>query len=294
MQIPLLKQKQPSIVPIGSEETGYIYLQKRHHCVSGERMEIDEYEIKQMQGQVVLDRLARKICEDKGVNRDYAMSLIFPQEDEVATQAEDEQNILLQYPEEMEQLVSLRIPANKLKAVVATVFISRRVAYPVLLVKAAKLDTTELAIASASSYIKEGAVIKFGSCLATAVGNHDIGAETLSVAPISESLAADTIGFLYNPTTKGEFVGAPEWTWEQTNDLDENLIELIYEFYQREKARLPETPLLAESPELEGKEQGTLTGKKSRKQKQLNGGNSSGASNLTASQTPDSLVGSPS
>jgi len=49
------------------------------------------------------------------------MSLIFPKEAEVATQAEYEQNILLQYQEEMEQLVSLRIPANTLKAVVATI-----------------------------------------------------------------------------------------------------------------------------------------------------------------------------
>ncbi|NEP57906.1 MAG: hypothetical protein F6K31_12925 [Symploca sp. SIO2G7] len=290
MQIPVLKKKKPSIVPIGSEETGYIYLQKRHHCVSGERMEIDEYEIKQMQGQVVLDRLARKICEDKGVNRDYAMSLIFPKEDEVASQAEDEQNILLQYPEEMEQLVSLRIPANKLKAVVATVFIQRRVAYPVQLVKAAKLNQSGLAIAPAAFHIKDGAVIKFGSCLTTALLNHDLGAETLSVEEISESLAADTVGFLYDPSTQSEIVGATEWTFEQTNDLDENLIELIYEFYQREKARLPETPLLTESSELEeGKS--PSTGKKSRKQNQLNGGSSSGESNPIESPTPDSLVG---
>jgi hypothetical protein len=222
------------------------------------------------------------------------MGLIFPNEEAVAAQKEDEQNILLQYPEEMEALVSLRIPANKLKAVVATVFIQRRVAYPVLLLKDVKIDATGLNISPTPFPIKKDAVIKFGSCLVTSVSNHDTESEILTTEPISESLPSGTIGYLYDPIVKHEIVGAEDWNFEQTNELDENLIELIYEFYQREKARLPETPLLVESLEIEEGKQSSQTGKKSIKSSQSNGKTSTGESSPTESQTPDLLVGSSS
>lgn len=294
MRIPVLKQKKPSIVAIGNEDTGFIYLQKLHHCVSGERLEIDEYEIKQMQGQVILDRLAKKIAEDKGISKDRAMSLIFPKEEEIEAQKEDEQNILLQYPEEMEALVSLRIPANKLKAVVATTFIQRRVAYPVQLTHDATMNSVALRISPSPFPIKSGATIKFGSCLVKVNANHDVECETLAVEPISEGLAAETVGYLYDAITKREITGADDWEFEQTGELDENLVESIYEFYQREKARLPETPLLSETPQIEEGNGTSQNGKKSAKSSQLNGSKSSGESNPIDSPTPDLLVGSPS
>lgn len=236
IKAPIRKSRKSEIVAVGSEEIGFIYLEKRAHVTVGEREVIDEWEIKRQQGLTVIDKLLRKVASDRGITRTEAQNLVFPQQVEGVEVVPEGENILLEYPEEAEQLSLLNLPANKLKAIVATEFIKNRVAYPVELVEPAIINDEELAIAPSPFYLKNKEGIKFNSCLVTIKGNHDLEAEKIRVDPISESISSETIGYWYSHTNKKIVIGSPDWNYKDTSDLDERLVDVIFEFYQNERS----------------------------------------------------------
>jgi hypothetical protein len=238
VRIPIRKGKgrSPEIVAVGDEEIGFIYLEKRRFVTVGEREVIDEWEIKRQQGLSVIDKLIRKVARDRSITRQEAQKLVFPQQVENTEVVPEAENILLEYPEEAQELSLLNLPANKLKAVVATEFIKGRVAYPVELVANAPINSDKLAIAPSSFYLKDGDGIKFGSCIVTVKSNHDLEAEQASVAPVSENLVNGAVGFSYSLSNKKPIIGSPDWTYDDTRQLDERLVDTIFDFYQNERA----------------------------------------------------------
>lgn len=241
--LPLIKKLNRTIVPVGNEETGILYFEKRHHRTVGEREALDSTELKQNKGQFLLVKLAGKIAENKGIKVADAYNYIFPSEDQ---QIDEDFNVMLEYPEEMQELMALRSQTNRLKDEVATVLISGRVAYPVKLAANAGFNSTTLAVEPLAFNLKQGDRLKFGKCVVELTANYLADCEAISVTPISENLPAETVGFLVDFATGKEKLGNAEWTLEDTKVLPETLTEEIYAFYQRESAGLSETEVKAE------------------------------------------------
>ncbi|NEP48482.1 MAG: hypothetical protein F6K65_06450 [Moorea sp. SIO3C2] len=284
MKIPLLNSKKHSIVAIGNENSGYIYLKKLGYPTVGECEKIDPHEYQQLQGQVIIHDLARKIAEDRNISREEAMGLIFPSQQSSDIEVLGEENILFEYPQEMESLAKLKIPANQLKAIVATVMIQNRVVYPVRVKRSIDINGTGILVEELGFYVQDGDLIKFGDCIAESVRNHDIGETVLTVAPLSKPIQSNCIGFLYNLQTKQEETGSQDWTLEDTSSLDQELVEAIYDFYQREKAKEQEPGNEGKLPA--GQENGQI-----KTTNPLIGEMSTGEFNPIESQIPDFQAG---
>lgn len=245
--IPAIQKLKREIVAIGNDEIGKIYFLKRYCRVAGEREALDSTELQQNKGQFLLVKLADKISKDKGVSLDEAYKFIFPSEsDEVVKDF----NPMLEYPEEMQELIGLRSQTNRMKDAVATVLMQTRVAFPVELSANADINSESLHLTSLSFPLKDRDTVKFGNCKAIVVGNYEASEDEAAIAvkPISEKLAAGRIGFLAGFESGKERVGYSDWSAEDTKQLPETLIDAIYEFYQREAAGLPEVEEKVEEP----------------------------------------------
>jgi hypothetical protein len=57
----------------------------------------------------------------------------------------------------------------------------------------------------------------------------------LNVEAISERLIAESIGYRYCLSTRKIVTGASDWEYKDTLELDERLVDAIFEFYQNER-----------------------------------------------------------
>jgi hypothetical protein len=348
---------------VGNEEVGYLHLLKKGFVTVGERDVIGEFEIDRQQGLQAISRLLKKIAADRGITRQQARELLFPNRENqsalpvfvvctaiasrfslesvenldsvnigdyvsgrgipkgtvvdgkdgnqiaisqhatesglfklsfsgINPDAETSDDILLEYPDEAEQLNKLGLATAKLKNFVTTLFIQERVLFPIELTQEAPINSTHLNIQPATAYLKDGYQVKFGNCIATVQGNHDLDAELIAVAPTSERLPAGAVGFLWFPEMKAYLRGMGDWTNEDTKNLDERLVDEIFDFYQNERSGWPNT---AEAAEARGDNKGERTNHPQLEpEPQSTGVNSIGESNPTVLRIADLQIGAAS
>ncbi len=236
--IPAIQKLKREIVAIGNDEIGKVYFLKRYCRVAGEREALDATEKNQNEGQFLLVQLADKIKKDKGISTEAAYGYIFPSEEN--NEVVKDFNPMVEYPDEMRALLGLRSQTNRMKDAVATVMMNTRVAFPIELTANADINSESLEVVGLSFPLQNNDLIKFGSCTAKVVGNHEADAESVTIQPLSEKLASGRVGFLANFESGKEKVGYSDWTTEDTKQLPENLIEEIFAFYQREAAGVGE------------------------------------------------------
>lgn len=232
---PVIKKSAKSeVVAVGNESIGCIYLEKRGCITVGERMSIDEHETRRQKAGIIAAKLVKRISVDKGITIEEAQNLLSPKRANPDEAEVDNSAIVYDYIEDFTELNTLSaLDGVSVATAIATIFIQNRVAYPVEVTEVAKLNATKLSIAPTSFYIKDKQQIKFGNCIVTVKGNHDVDSEVLSVHPISERVFPGS-GFLYNG--RRYQIGTEEWTEKDTKELDETLITEIFNFYQNERA----------------------------------------------------------
>ena len=230
---PIINRKfQSTIQSVGNEEIGILYLERRNSISVGERMIIDEHQAKKNESRFLATRLIKKIAEKKNISFDEAQQLIAPREENGV--AIDNSDIIVEYAEDFTALRFLTdSEAISMEVATATIFIQKRVAYPVTLKKEASINSNYLEIHPTSICLKGKNQIKFGNVSAVIRGNQPADIDVIQIEPLEGNIDADTTGFLMEG--RKYVLGSEEWTIEDTKALDENLVNEIFQFYENER-----------------------------------------------------------
>jgi hypothetical protein len=278
------KKAKHEVIPVGNESTGIIYLEKRGSLSVGEARDIDSIDAKRQKAAIIASKLVKKISVDRGVTIAEAQELLSPTRSADGATEVDNSDVIYDYIEDFTELNALSsIDSASVSISVATLFIKKRVAFPVELTSSVPFNSTSISVASTHFPLQDGQVIRFGDCLVTVLGNYqpsDTGL-ILRVQPVSENLPM-TVGFLYNNSTKSYVVGTDEWSEEDTKDCSDEFVSAIYKFYENERSRWKVEPESAPAPVTEGEQLPVL---------QLTGEVFTGESNPTEFLTPDLETG---
>lgn len=278
------KKAKYEVIPVGNEFTGIIYLEKRGSLSVGEARDIDSIDAKRQKAAIIASKLVKKISVDRGVTIAEAQELLSPTRSADGATEVDNSDVIYDYIEDFTELNALSsIDSASVSISVATLFIKKRVAFPVELTSSVPFNSTRISVASTHFPLQDGQVIRFGDCLVTVLGNYqpsDTGL-ILRVQPVSENLPM-TVGFLYNNSTKSYVVGTDEWSEEDTKDCSDEFVSAIYKFYENERSRWKVEPESAPAPVTEGEQLPVL---------QLTGEVFTGESNPTEFLTPDLETG---
>lgn len=257
------KKPKYEIVPVGDELSGIIYLEKRGSLTVGEASAIDLISSKRQKAAIIASKLVKKISVDRGVSIAEAQELLSPTRSAEEGVEVDNSDVIYDYIEDFTELNSLSsIDSASVSIAVATLFIQKRVAFPIELLAPVAFNATSIKIAPVSFYLKDKQVIKFGDCLVVVNGNHSPAVEedylVINVLPVSENLEATT-GFLYSKIERKYQVGTEDWTEEDTKACSNEFVTAIYKFYENERSRWQvEAPVAPNS--VEGERSPQLTG----------------------------------
>ena len=278
------KKAKYEVIPVGNESTGIIYLEKRGSLSVGEARDIDSIDAKRQKAAIIASKLVKKISVDRGVTIAEAQELLSPTRSADGATEVDNSDVIYDYIEDFTELNALSsIDSASVSIAVATLFIKKRVAFPVELTAPVPFNSTSISVASTHFPLQDGQVIRFGDCLVTAVGNYQPSDtdSIIRVQPVAENLPM-TVGFLYNNSTKSYVVGTDEWSEEDTKDCSDEFVSAIYKFYENERSRWKVEPESAPAPVTEGEQLPVL---------QLTGEASTGESSPTEFPTPDLETG---
>ncbi len=250
------KKAKYEVIPVGNESTGIIYLEKRGSLSVGEARDIDSIDAKRQKAAIIASKLVKKISVDRGVTIAEAQELLSPTRSADGATEVDNSDVIYDYIEDFTELNALSsIDSASVSIAVATLFIKKRVAFPVELTASVPFNSTSISVASTHFPLQDGQIIRFGDCLVTVLGNYqpsDTGL-MLKVQPVSENLPM-TVGFLYNNSTKSYVVGTDEWSEEDTKDCSDEFVSAIYKFYENERSRWKVEPESAPAPVTEGEQ----------------------------------------
>jgi len=278
------KKAKYEVIPVGNESTGIIYLEKRGSLSVGEARDIDSIDAKRQKAAIIASKLVKKISVDRGVTIAEAQELLSPTRSADGATEVDNSDVIYDYIEDFTELNALSsIDSASVSIAVATLFIKKRVAFPVELTAPVPFNSTSISVASTHFPLQDGQVIRFGDCLVTAVGNYQPSDtdSIIRVQPVAENLPV-SVGFLYNNSTKSYVVGTDEWSEEDTKDCSDEFVSAIYKFYENERSRWKVEPESAPVPVTEGEQLPVL---------QLTGEASTGESSPTEFPTPDLETG---
>lgn len=233
------KKAKYEVIPVGNDSTGIIYLEKRGSLSVGEARDIDSIDAKRQKAAIIASKLVKKISVDRGVTIAEAQELLSPTRSADGATEVDNSDVIYDYIEDFTELNALSsIDSASVSISVATLFIKKRVAFPVELTASVPFNSTSISVAATHFPLQDRQVIRFGDCLVTVVGNYqpsDTGL-ILKVQPVAENLPLCT-GFLYNSLTKSYVVGTDEWSEEDTKDCSDEFVSAIYKFYENERSR---------------------------------------------------------
>lgn len=258
------KKPKYEIIPVGDDLSGIIYLEKRGSLTVGEANAIDKIETKRQKAAIIASKLVKKISVDRGVSITEAQELLSPTRSADSDAVVDNSDVIYDYIEDFTELNSLSsIDSASVAISIASLFVQKRVAFPVELISPVAFNSTAIKVAPVTFYLKDKQVIKFGDCLVTVSGNHDLPSpdedfQIINVLPVSENLSAIT-GFLYSKLEKRYIVGTDDWTEDDTKACSNEFVNAIYKFYEGERTRWQvESPV--SSPEIAGEQIPQLTG----------------------------------
>lgn len=239
------------IEAIGDESTGIIYLAKRGGITPAENPVDLQESIKRESEATLIFLEAVKACATKhGITNADARKRIFPEptldvENPAGTITKGvtiEGDDLYDYldPREIAQLISLQSEGREVALQAATLFIQRRMAYPIVVVEDAKAKLNQIAIEPLRYQVATGNNFKFGDTIISASESAGFDAEILMTTQLPRELSAGEVGYLLEGVSGQIKIGDPNWTLEDTRSyLQESQINAIYNFYQSEIGRGP-------------------------------------------------------
>ena len=277
------KKKKAEIVAVGTENHGYLYLQRLGYLKAGESLEVKKYSATKKQVTGVINAVIKGIAKDKEITREEASEYIFGKEvDGTRVFPSDQDTVLSEYEEELGELNKNEVPTLEIWNFVANLmlsgfyvdgeFVPGRVAFQVQLLEDVSLNVEKIKIEGLGFPLPDGTKIKFNSTILVVKGNHDAEIEEVAIEKSPGNVKGGEIGFLYDDFKRQFVLGNEEWTFADTANLPQELIQAIFEFYQSETLNLMEetgegkalTPLEeVQKMDTEVAENKTLTGTQS-------------------------------
>lgn len=229
--LPLIQKKSlPEIIKVGTDESGYLYLAKTKSITVGERQELSEHERKRGQGSVMASNLINKIAKEKSISTVEARNLLG------GIDNLDNSQIVEEYAKEFYDLSTFIGSADlDIKVAVAHIIIKNRVAYPIKVAVDGNINDKKLTVEPLTVNLTHKQGIRIGSSYIIAEGNYEIDNTLIKTQPLPASIKAGSVGFL--SSNYFYVLGSSEWTLEMTKQLDEILINDIYDFFQNESNR---------------------------------------------------------
>ena len=239
------KKKKAEIVAVGTENHGYLYLQRLGYLKAGESLEVKKYSATKKQVTGVINAVIKGIAKDKSVSREDAAEYIFGKEvDGTRVFPSDQDTVLSEYEEELGELNKNEVPTLEIWNFVANLmlsgfyiegeFIPGRVAFQVELLEDVLINAERIKIEGLGFPLPDGTKIKFNSTILVVKGNHNAEIEDICIEKSPGNVKGGEIGFLYDDFKRQYILGNEDWTFADTASLPQELIQAIFEFYQAE------------------------------------------------------------
>ncbi len=144
-------------------------------------------------------------------------------------------------PDQTTKLLNLQEDGRNTAIMAATLFIQKRLAYPVILTSEGKAKAVQLEIEPIRFPVCAGNAVRFGDYTAEIAGEVTYDSEILPIKALGQKLPA-SVGFLLDISGR-EKIGDESWTIDDTKTyLTEQQIQAIFDFYQREVSGVEATP----------------------------------------------------
>lgn len=256
------KTVKTEIIPVGTEDIGFFYFLKYGYIKVGERNQLEAHDLDRQESAFALDNLVETISQDRKISRKEASNLIFGYEDisGATVAAVPISELYAEYPNQVSQFLK-KSSSQLYKIAIATLFIKGfytqgdnqvvfmpgRSLKPVTAVEDLVINSTNIKIEPNYFPLKSGQQIKFKG--GTITLDEDVVAVDVSedepveikVKPLTKAIIFDktdihsSTGFVYCPDGKTYITGDEEWSDAKTIELNPDLLDLIYLFYQKEQ-----------------------------------------------------------
>lgn len=257
----LAKRPKLIIVPVGTEATGFVYLQKQGFITPNENpVDFQEQQKKQRKFFTAYNKRVKELAKELNLSQaEVRTKLAGLQTGDADPDAPkdaivDTGESFLDYldSETLELMYQLQADARTLAIRAATYMLQHRAAVPVILRQDAEAKSRELRVDAVTTPIGSDDIIRFDDYTVAVRGYANYGSETLEVKDIPIPLKKGTVGYLCDRDSAQVKVGFPDWTLEDTeNFIGEELIAELYRFYQIEAGEAAEAQLDGESEEVE-------------------------------------------
>lgn len=281
-------KKRLEIVPVGSADSGVIYLAKRGGITPAENpIDVQEAMKRQTEATLIFLQAVKNCAAKDGISQADAREKIFPTTRADGSQVEGADLYDYLEPEQSARLIGLQEDARSIALQASTLFIQNRLAYPIILTADAKAKSNQIEIEPLRFQVAIGNKFRLGEIVVEVIEPAGYDDEILMVQPLPQALHAGDVGFLLDVTGR-EKIGDAEWTLQCTKQyLLEPQINAIYDFYQQEIG-IPATNATEAEP---GNSMKTLPDlPNSSTETRSTGAKSTGASKATESPTIDSTT----
>lgn len=224
---------------IGSEEDGILYFLERGGIAPNENpVDIQEGILKQQKISKLFKLAESRLAKDRNITIKEARKIlrgVGTGEVEVDTDSVEYEDLLT--PEELTEFYLAQGNPREFEIKVATLFIRRRILYPVVLSAPANPKVNVLSVKPLSKALNVDDRIDFQDFKVKITEFADEGEEVIKVEKVPGKLDIDAVGFLMEDGIRWK-IGCEDWTQDDTECMT-NLIHEIYRFYCRE-LKLPD------------------------------------------------------
>jgi hypothetical protein len=257
----LAKRPKLTIIPVGTELTGVVYLQKQGYITPNENpVDFQEQQKKQRQFFTAYNGRVKQLAQELNLSQaEVRTKLAGLQTGEADPDSPkdaivDTGESFLDYLDEktLELMYQLQSDARTLAIRAATYMLQHRAAVPIVLREPAEPKARELKIEPLTTPIGADDVVRFGDYTFAVRGYANYGSEVLEIKDAPIPLSKGEVGYLCDKATSQVKVGFPEWELRDTEDyIGEELIAELYRFYQIEAGEAAEAQLEGEEVESE-------------------------------------------
>lgn len=249
------KVKKAEIVAVGTENHGYLYLQRLGYLKAGESLEVKKYSTTKKQVTGVINAVIKGIAKDKDITREEASEYIFGKEvDGTRVFPSDQDTVLSEYEEELNELNKNEVPTLEIWNFVAKtimggfyvqgnpepIFVPGRLAYHVELLESVLINSEKIKIEELGYPLPDGTNIKFGDVILVVKGNHDSEVQDVVIEKSPGKIKDGEFGFLYDSFQRQYVLGYKNLSFADIAGFPQELIQAVFEFYQSESLNIIE------------------------------------------------------
>jgi hypothetical protein len=261
----LAKRPKLTVIPVGSELTGVVYLQKQGFITPNENpVDFQEQQKKQRKFFTAYNGRVKELAKELNLSQAEVRTKLAGLQtgdadpDAAKDAIVDTGESFLDYLDEstLELMYSLQADARTLAIRSATYMLQHRAAVAVVLREDADPKSRELKVEPLSTPVGSEDIIRFytedGSYTVAARGFANYGSEVLEVKDTPCPFKKGAVGYLCDKESAQVKIGFPDWTVEDTeNFIGEELIAELYRFYQIEAGEAAEATLEGSENEVE-------------------------------------------